>query len=562
MKKQATLLGIVLSVLLCFSFVGCTNEKIGEEEDPTKTQLYIGNYDGGIGTTWLYEAADRFEEKYKDVCFEPGTDKKGVQVHVDPDKNVYHGYNLINNLSSIDQQIIFTERAYYDEYLASGKILEVTDAVKKPLTEFGETGTIEDKIPADQKAYLQRDGKYYVVPFCKTFAGIQYNVDLWDQNGYWILSDGEFSTPGSTPAEEPRSNGPDGKAGTYDDGLPATYDEFFKLCDYICETGCVPFAWTGQYIQQYTGYFNWSLYADFEGAENMRPNFTFAGEVDDIVTGFEGGVPTLETAAITPETGYKLHSQLGRYYALSFVERLMQGNPAKKFQYYTNKSMGQTYSHTAAQEDFVKSFYEAKPIAMLIEGTWWENEADSAFASAVKTNGESASRQNRKFGMMPLPKATEDKVGEPFTVAEQYDSYIVLNANLKGKQDLIDLAYLFVEFVCSDAEMVKFTQSTGLPRALDYTMSEEELSALTYYERQVWDINTGAEIIYPYSAANIYRNNTRSLGFGYDWEATVSGRPYNTPCKAMAEDRITAQQYFLGHAITESAWRNLYSADF
>lgn len=561
------------------AFSGCAEPVQPDEPvDTSKTQLYIGNYSGGVGGEWLENAANRFEEAYKDTCFEPGTNKKGVQIHIDNNKEKYHGDSLINNLSRISEQIIFTERAHYDEYVASGKILEMTDAVKGDLASVGEEGrTIEDKIGTAQKEFLNRDGKYYAVPHYRLFSGIQYNVRLWEDEGYYFAADGvNFVTPGSTAEEEPRSAGPDGKTGiidgvdySLDDGLPATYDDFFRLCDYICETGNIPFVWTGQYLAQYTGFLYWALYADFEGETKFMDNFDFSGTADDIVDGWKAdGTPILKTVEITSATGYELRQQLGRYYALSFMERLIKGNPERNFKYYSTSSpdsFGLTYSNLNAQEDFIKSYYEGKPIAMITEGTWWENEADQengAFETAERDYGSSASRENSKFGFMPLPKATDKQVGTPFTVVDTYDSYILYNANMEGNDDVIALANLFVQFICTDEEMSEFTKTTGVPRALEYEMSEEDISQLTYYEQQVWRINVNSDVVLPYSSNKLYRNNTGTLCYSYDWTTTVDGKPYSIPAKAFKENGVTALEYFNGMKMSSSQWDTLYSKDF
>lgn len=565
MKKK--FFSAILSFVLAASAIACAKPvKPDDDVDTTKTQLYLGNYNGGVGTEWLEKSAARFSEKYKDTCFEPGTDKKGVQIHIDPDKDKYHGSNLKNNLSSLTEQIIFTERANYDTYVSSGKILEMTDVVKGSLSEFGESETIENKMGKNQREFLNKDGKYYAVPHYRLFSGIQYNVRLWQDEGYYFAADGEsFVTPGSTAEEEPRSKGPDGKANTADDGLPATYDDFFKLCDYICESGNVPFVWTGQYLSQYTGFLYWALYADYEGEKLFTPNFTFSGEVNDIVTGFDAsGNPILSTVNVTRENGYELRRQAGRYYALSFLERLIAGNKAKGYQYYTDKSFGLTYSNLSAQEDFIKSYYENKPIAMIAEGSWWQNEADGAngaFSTAVQSYGQSASRDNSEFGFMPLPKATKEKVGEPTVTVDVYDSYIFFNSNLKGNKDLIDLATLFVKFICTDAEMIEFTKTTGLPRALEYEMGGN-VSALNRYEKDIWRANSENVVILPYSADKLYRNNVGTLCYTYDWETTVNDKPYSIPVKAMKDNGITALQYFNGMQMSKTDWDNLYSRYF
>lgn len=571
MKKK--IFAVILGALMAIGAVGCGGTPIGEEVDVTKTQLYVGNYNGGVGTAWLEETAARFEDLYKDVCFEPGTDKKGVQIMIDADKQRFHGDNLLNNISSIPEQVIFTERVFYDDYVASGKIYDMTDVVTGDMSEWGETGTIEDKIGAAQKDLLNRDGKYYAVPHYRLFSGIQYNVKLWEDEGYYFAREGGFVSPGSTPETEPRGLGPDGKTGvvdgvdcSLDDGLPATYDEFFELCDYICETGNVPFTWTGEHLAQYTGYLYWALYADFEGEARLMPNFDFTGTVDDIIDGWNAdGTPIVKRVDITRQNGYELRQQLGRYYALSFLERIVRGNPARKFTYYHNRAFGLTYSHLNAQEDFIKSYYENAPVAMLLEGSWWENEADApngAFQTAAQEYGAAAGRKNSKFGFMPLPKATREEVGKPFTTVDVYDSYIVFNANLKGKPDQIALAERFAKFCCTREEMAKFTQSTGLPKSLSYTMTDAEIEPLTHYEKQLWNTNRNGAVVLPYSSDKLYRNNLGTLRYTYDWMTTVGGRPYGIPVKAYKDDKVTARQYFDGMKMTAAAWNNLYSKDF
>ena len=72
MKKLLTvLLATMLLLLPLSSLVGC-NRGAEREVDPTKTQFYIGNYDGGVGKTWIETLALQFEEDYKDTHFEDG----------------------------------------------------------------------------------------------------------------------------------------------------------------------------------------------------------------------------------------------------------------------------------------------------------------------------------------------------------------------------------------------------------------------------------------------------------------------------------------------------------
>ena len=104
---------------------------------------------------------------------------------------------------------------------------------------------------ADQKSYLGRtvngQTRYYAYPHYFTSFGITYNVELFDKKGYYFaegynpngsLEDMFIGSEGVEYGYE-KTAGPDCESGTYDDGLPTTYDEFFLLCDYIATVGNV-----------------------------------------------------------------------------------------------------------------------------------------------------------------------------------------------------------------------------------------------------------------------------------------------------------------------------------
>ena len=89
-KKLVSLISLLLCAVMMFAMTGCEELNIEApniddvQVDTTKAQLYIANYNGGFGTEWLTNAAKRFEEKYKDVEFLPGT--KGVQILISNSK--------------------------------------------------------------------------------------------------------------------------------------------------------------------------------------------------------------------------------------------------------------------------------------------------------------------------------------------------------------------------------------------------------------------------------------------------------------------------------------------
>ncbi len=570
-KKVASIMLAAALSLGTFGVLAGCGEVISGEIDETKSQLYVGNYDGGVGTQWLYDAADRFEEMFATTEFEPGTGKVGVEVHVTPDKRNFHGDSLLNNMASSENQIFFTERASYETYATSGALVDLSDIVNEPLTAFGEEESIADKLDDTMIDYLTLNGGIYTLPHYRLLAGIQYNVDLFEYYGFYFAEDGDFVRPGSTDAEDPRSAGPDGKDGTADDGLPATYDQFFELCGYMVERGVTPFIWTGENKAQYTGLLYWALYADYEGRENLMPNFSFDGTtVDDIVTGFDdNGDPVLTSAEITPQNGYNLYQQVGRYYALSFLERILDGG------YADGSSASLTFSHLNAQTEFVARWHDGRtdanlssserPIAMLLDGNWWYNEADlnvtEGFGEAVNVFGESAAKENRRFAIMPLPKVSEDLIGTPYTLVEQYPSSVLISAYTTSDPNILALAKLFVQFCCTDQELQYFTAETGIPKSYNYDMPQELLDEMTYYGQNVWTYNSTGEVVLPYSSSELYRNNVSSLWYAYDWEAIVGTSTYSYPVDAL-RNGISARDYFLGMAVSQSDWNNSYSGSF
>jgi len=122
MKKQIKKLIAMTCVLACASStLSACSEALKSSTlkiDEKKTQLYVGNYDGGMGDRWLEEYKKGFEEMYKDVSFETG--KKGVEVINLSDKITYDAANLKNTMDRSQVNVFFTERVDYYAYQKEG----------------------------------------------------------------------------------------------------------------------------------------------------------------------------------------------------------------------------------------------------------------------------------------------------------------------------------------------------------------------------------------------------------------------------------------------------------
>ena len=190
------MLSFLLTLALCFGVVGCGNGGFGggddlepKTEDTTKSQLNVSCWDGGFGIEWLEAIGKRFEETYKDYSFENG--KKGVQVWVTPTKgNVYDSF--ASSIVSGDNDIAISEQCNYNCFLTKKTAIDITDAVTTPLTEYGETRSIADKLSvSDREFYGVESDTYYGLPWYESTFGFQYDKDLFEEELFYFAADGE-----------------------------------------------------------------------------------------------------------------------------------------------------------------------------------------------------------------------------------------------------------------------------------------------------------------------------------------------------------------------------------
>ncbi len=488
MKK---LLAFLLATAMLVSMTGCgVGVQTTEEVDDSKTTLYVGNFAGGVGDEWLKKAIEKFEEKVADVSFEDG--KKGVQIIIgENNKTTMHGFELEEIISASKTEIFFTQGVFYHDWVNQDLLLDITDIAGEKLSDYGEDKSILDKMNQDYAASMLVEDKIYALPFWEGTYGFVYNATLFDENEWYYAADGSF-----TDAKGDLGAGPDGQAGTYDDGMPATYDEFFALLDQIADDNVTPVQWGS------ADYFTWllaALAADYEGYDDTMSNFLFEGQ-QELVKLNTVNPDTLahetETVTITPENGYELSRQPGYMYALKFGERLLQNTSY----YDANVSLSTSYKPSDTQLAFVRNAYEqnAKPVAMIIEGSWWENEAVTAFQETYGTN---ATKYDNEMEMkwMPFPKATKEQVGSPNVQMSPLDSYCFINANIG--ENKIAAAKQFLQFCHTDEMMAEFTEVTGMFKPYDYELKE---GTTTTCVESVVEVRENSRMLFPMSSHPVY----------------------------------------------------------
>ncbi len=552
--KKSIAFVLAVCFCLCFSFgifAGCTPIDEGEQIDPNRTQLFVFNYDAGFGVDWLKEAKKRYEKEHELDVYEEG--KQGVQIYITNKKETVN--DLINSILENREEIYFTENVPYYTLKNAGILADLTEIVNDDLSEFGSGNqSVYSRLTDSQRNYLEieEDGEthYYGIPHYAAYYGIVYNVDLFDTKGYYIADDktlyeeeGVLDDLFISKYNTVKSAGPDGKKNTPDDGLPATYDEFFKLCDFIAQDNNTPFTWMGKTYEDYLNSFMNALVTDYEGVDSMMLNYNLSGQAKTLGTVVNGQfVLDSQPTPITGNNGYELARQQGKYEALKFLQKLVTTE-----RYTSSLAFNDGYSHLDAQDDFLNAGNDGvtKPIAMLIDGVWWQQEATSTFNSMVDMKGEEYSKENRNFAFMPLPKANENKVNEsatadkPYTLYDAQYSMAFMKSNVA--QWKLPLAYDFLKFVYTQESLVEFTQVTNTTKALKYTLTDAQKKELSPFGESIITLQEKSNIVYPYSKNAVFLNNESAFRAGtmYDISATS-----DLPARAFKESGTSVSTWF------------------
>ncbi len=534
MKKK--ILSFLLLFVLLFTASGfataCRHDDgPSKKVDPNKTQLYVGVYEGAFGREWMEQLIVDFEAVYTDI-----------QVWPTYEKDLYADAKLIENVKSSKEDLYFVSAITYSNYINKEVLADITDVVTTPLNESKyiisteETKSIEEKINNPELvSYYNRDGKYYALPFYDAIFGLVYDVDLFESKRLYF-NKAETGFIGNI--EQPRSVGPDGKEGTYDDGLPKDLDQWKKLLDRMTDIGIIPMTWNGKnasYMERYL----MSIWADYEGKANFDLNNTFSGEYT-----FPGDS---QPTQITQENAYLLQKQEGKRQALSMAKLI-----ASDTDYYSPNAILPSQTHTLAQNEFLTSSIKNQRIAMLVDATWWENEADLVFKGMADLNGNDYARGVRRFAFMPAPKGEGANEG---TTLLSVSGMSVAFVNAYSQK--MDAAKKFLSFAHLDENLRKFTKMTGVPRPYKYELTEEDRAAMSYFGNTLYDAysDPDTEIVFNMIYTAPARLQMPSYFVDWSWGANLSDGPTKEPIKAFrADPTLTVDAYMQGMLDKYSDW--------
>lgn len=632
MKKWTFLLMAgVVGASVCVSATGCRRGEDSEAIDSSKTQLYISNFDAGIGRAWVERLGEEFEKDFEDYSFEDG--KKGVQVLYNHNtKNKDSAF--LDALEQDEDTIYFTEQIDYSYYYH--KFYDLTSIMKEgAITGVDDNGnftreseSIVSKMDPTLLSFLNKgtagNEKYHALPYYLGLKNVNYDVDLWSENkyffseggcpseivakalkengdvdaavasyytelqklqagqasDYWFFvdRDGKAEIDGES-MDFGLSAGPDGKYDTFDDGLPATYEEFYLLMDKM-SAEVTPFIWPGS-NPGYADMLTTSLWQNNEGAENLKTYYSLNGTVSNLVKLDQNGEivkdskgkPVID-APVTftggKDNGYEIQRSVEKYYALQFAQKIAQTDD------WTNVACYDGTTQSSAQSKYLTQGYTdkgqgIKKTAMLIDGCWWQQEATATFDIMAKTDKKYA-KENREFAMMALPNSTIERMvtrktnNEKLVTVSTNDSFAFINGGLKEGDPLLAVAKTFMSYIHSDKSLNIFTEVTNIFRPFDYEITDETESKMSLYGKNLMEYRDNLQIVYPYSTNSFMNGNQAVFKNGYDgwnWHSYTNLMGEETqPVDALHNERdkgATADDYFEGlyNYCKTTAWQKL-----
>ncbi len=538
----------VLAAAMPFTMMACgpTGGEVIDSVDKTKIQLNVFSYNGGVGSEWLDKVITRFEADYKDATFSNG--RTGVQVVPSKTKS-----DAFSNMSTNNNHVIFSEVGNYSQLVTQKSVLDISDIMDKALNELtktADTKTLKSKMYDETiDFYSFSDGKIYALPHYSFFSTLTYNKQLLTDKNLYFAKDydvnGDLDSKFIHSASEDKSCGPDGVYKTDDDGLPATYTELFDLFNMMKNKNVTPITWAGGEMVSggYVNYLLNNVYLSLAGKDQARLNYTFDSKdkTITIVEKFEGGKAVTKEEKITADNYKKLNSELAKYQAIKVVDTILDNAL-----WQSGDCDSTTTTMLSTQQNYIESYNGGTPIAMIVEGSYWYNEADNAGYIEDTKNRFTDFDAKNNYQILPLPRVYEgtykDVVGKEVgkaVYADQADSLAVINANIASDKELVDLAKTFLAYCYTDESLKEFTETTRVTRSLKYDVDVNKLDA---WGKAVWNYTKAADLLLPYSSNSLYLNNRtqQSMHIANDFWA-VSGKNVYSYCKGSG----TAESYFL-----------------
>ncbi|MBO7214786.1 MAG: hypothetical protein J6V66_04735, partial [Clostridia bacterium] len=316
----------------------------------------------------------------------------------------------------------------------------------------------------------------------KKYVNEKFGLTMWFSD-YDGDGNGVYSIPGAKAVQNGNNYGiskedfgaqgglcvgPDGEAGTMDDGFPSSIIEFLTLCDYIksdqfesMANYYAPIAVSGQYKNDHANSFLDGAYASLAGEQyqNSVLEFNSKGKKVRVVTGFSNeplypGIdyikkPIIAEVPITPETGYYTTMMEDKFYAEAALEIM---NKEKYFGYAHDNYV----SHTETHKNFLFGGYDDKShrdsCAFLFEGSYWSMESDrvgvESYAQLVQIDDKAVNRRT-EIAAMPvnINEPVTEGNGDKNTLVSTVPGFTAINKKVESDPDKLAYCKLWVQFM-------------------------------------------------------------------------------------------------------------------
>ena len=545
MKRATKIISAILAGVTSLCFVGCRdggNNNGGGGNNKNKTQVNLWQYIGCSGEEWMKEAIERFEEKNKETVYEDG--KKGVYIN--------RTYDKTPKLTDLTYDVYVLE-SVADIYAmsAQGKLLDLTDLFEGKNGYEAVGGKIKDEMLDGLKG-VDSDGNegYYALPWYEWYPGITYDVDYFDKNDLYFADSSVGATAYTTDygtayllgSNTTKSVGPDGKPGTYDDGLPSSVEEFLQLCAIIKGKGFDPIV-IGGGVKDYSFYIVEAIWASLSGADEMQTiysmdskgkeievvkrdssgNFVFKNESlypnakNDKVKAIK--VPETEKIVITSQNANRIYDMVTRYYALSVLEVM-----CREKWYNDTVYKNTSYLNTQTQQSFYFG-QTGTTAAMLFDASFWYSEAVRA-KTVEKYKKLHRGEPDRQVSYMPMPTQLRGSVaeneGKKNTLMDVGNSLMFISSKITSA-GVRKAAKDFLAFLFSDAELKAFTEKEGLivpiKEELNY-YDKTKLFGLGNYYSRLDEIRSKSDIVYYSTDSDIVRGH--KVDFNLLWSGPIN----------------------------------------
>lgn len=483
------MLCILFLMAFCFGITACKTKVPGLTEggETSSNTLTIRHFNFGYGTEWLVSALESYKAEHE-----------GFTYQLIPDSTITDTVTTYLKSGKNLSDIYMTQGGAWSEWVSMGYLANLDDIYQTKVQTSAGMRTIADYMDDElvSRFYMQKyvgQGEYlpWVLPIGSIGCSLIYNEEIL------------FATPHTTADTEGKwSKGENWTA------PPQTVDELLAYCTDLNARGITPLAWAGLeshwlkflmyvWFAQYQGVHEENLLNVSEGDGSYYDFWNFSSADVWKMEGIQKAIETLQSIFVDKSAG-------GWKNTLGGVNE---------------------YTTQDAERQFVSG-----NTAMLLGGAFFYTEMEDYIEKDI-------------FKMMQLPAIENAEKNEDGTVKTMtfYSTDEIMFVPAQAKNT--ELAKDFLAYLCSEENMLKFTQCSGTMRPFEYNAIE--LSGDDYkwnaFTKSVLTMYNDSDVrlyAYPAGKANedvslIYRYIGPDLEGKQVWETFLSVLKKLTPMQIM-----------------------------